>query len=107
MSLLMYELRKQYQTDHQSKENGNTMLKLGGVNNGERQIIYMALFTMGFPRQEYQSGFSCPAPGYLPNLRIVPASLMSPALTFYIYKCICVYVYNMGFASGLVSKEST
>ena len=103
----MYELRKQYQTDHQSKENGNTMLKLDGVYNGERRIIYMALLSIGFPRQEYQSGFSCPAPGYLPNVVIESASLMSPALTFYTYKCICVYVYNMGFASSLVSKEST
>ena len=92
------------------------MLKLGGVNNGEDKLyIYMALVSVGFPRQEYQSGLSCPAPGGHPNLGIKPASLMSPALIYicicvyiyiyiyiYIYKCICVYVYKMGFLGGLV-----
>ena len=36
---------------------------------------------MGFSRQEYWSGFPCPAPGDLPDPGITPASLKSPALT--------------------------
>ena len=36
---------------------------------------------MGFSRQEYWSGLSCPPPGDLPNPRTEPASLMSPTLT--------------------------
>ena len=35
---------------------------------------------MGFSRQEYWSGLLCPPPGDVPDLRIEPASLMSPAL---------------------------
>ena len=35
---------------------------------------------MGFPRQEYWSGLPCPPPGDLPNQRIEPASVLSPAL---------------------------
>ena len=37
--------------------------------------------SMGFSRQEYCSGLPCPPPGDLPNPRIEPESLMSPALT--------------------------
>jgi len=35
---------------------------------------------MGFSRQEYWSGLPFPLPGDLPNPRIVPMSLASPAL---------------------------
>ena len=35
---------------------------------------------MGFSRQEYQSGLSCPPPGDLPNPGIEPVPLKSPAL---------------------------
>ena len=35
---------------------------------------------MEFPRQEYWSGLPCPPPGDLPDPRIEPASLSSPAL---------------------------
>ena len=38
------------------------------------------LQSMGFSRQEYWSGLSCPAPGNLPNLRIELMSLTSHAL---------------------------
>ena len=34
----------------------------------------------GFSRQKYWSGLPCPLPGDLPDPRIEPASLMSPAL---------------------------
>ena len=36
---------------------------------------------MGFSRQEYWSGLSCPPSGDLPDPGIEPSSLMSPALT--------------------------
>ena len=35
---------------------------------------------MGFSRHEYWSGLPCPPPGDLPNTRIEPRSLKSPAL---------------------------
>ena len=40
----------------------------------------MAPLSMGFSRQEYWSGLSCPPPGNLPDPGIKPTSLMSPAL---------------------------
>ena len=36
--------------------------------------------SLGFSRQEYWSGLPCPPPGGLPNPRIEPKSLKSPAL---------------------------
>ena len=39
-----------------------------------------APLTMGFSRQEYWNGLSCPPPGDLPDPGIEPVSLMSPAL---------------------------
>ena len=36
--------------------------------------------SMGFSRQEYWGGLPCPSPGDLPDPRIGPKSLMSPAL---------------------------
>ena len=39
-----------------------------------------APLSMGFFRQEYQSGLPCPPPGNLPNPGIEPTSLTSPAL---------------------------
>ena len=35
---------------------------------------------MGFSREEYWSGLSCPSPGDLPHPGIEPTSLMSSAL---------------------------
>ena len=43
-------------------------------------IACQAPLSIGFSRQEYWSGLTCPPPGDLPNSRIEPASLMSPAL---------------------------
>ena len=43
-------------------------------------IAHQAPLSMGFSRQEYQSGLSCPPPGDLPEPGIEPASLKSPAL---------------------------
>ena len=43
-------------------------------------VARQAPLSMGFPRQEYWSGLSCPPPGDLPDPKVEPASLMSPAL---------------------------
>ena len=43
-------------------------------------VTHQALLSMGFSKQEYWSGLSCPPTGDLPNLGIEPAFLMSPAL---------------------------
>ena len=43
-------------------------------------VAHQAPLSMGFSRQEYWRGFPCPPPGDLPDPRIEPASLMSPAL---------------------------
>ena len=43
-------------------------------------IAHQASLFMGFFRQEYWSGLSCPAPGDLPNLGTEPTSLVALAL---------------------------
>ena len=43
-------------------------------------VAHQAPLSMGFSRQEYQSGLPCPLPGDLPDPGIKPTSLMSPAL---------------------------
>ena len=43
-------------------------------------VARQAPLSMGFSRQEYWGGLSCPPTGDLPNLGIASASLMSPAL---------------------------
>ena len=43
-------------------------------------VAHKAPLSMGFSRQEYWSGLPCPPPGDLPDPRIEPASLTSPAL---------------------------
>ena len=45
-----------------------------------RTIACQAPLSMGSSRQEYWSGLPCPPPGDLPDPRIEPVSLMSPAL---------------------------
>ena len=42
-------------------------------------IACQAPLSMGFSRQEYWSGLLCPPPGDIPNPRIEPVSLLSPA----------------------------
>ena len=44
-------------------------------------VAHQALLSMGFSRQEHWSGFPFPTPGDLPNPRIEPMSLASPALS--------------------------
>ena len=43
-------------------------------------VAHQAPLTMGFSRQEYWSGLPCPPPENLPDPKIKPTSLMSPAL---------------------------
>ena len=43
-------------------------------------VACQAPLSIGFSRQEYWSGLSCPPPGDLPHPGIKPASLRSPAL---------------------------
>ena len=44
-------------------------------------LTHQALLSMGFPRQEYWSGFPFPFPGDFLDLRIQLVSLVFPALT--------------------------
>ena len=43
-------------------------------------VAHQAPLSVGFSRQVYYSGLPRPPPGNLPNPRIEPTSLMSPAL---------------------------
>ena len=43
-------------------------------------VVCQDSLSMGFSRQDYWSGLPCPPPGDLPDPRIKPVSLMSPAL---------------------------
>ena len=43
-------------------------------------VAHQPPLSLGFPRQEYWSGLSCPPPGDLPDAGIEPESLVSPAL---------------------------
>ena len=45
-----------------------------------RTVAHQAPLSMGFCRQEYWSGLSCPLPGYLPDSGIEPMSPVAPAL---------------------------
>ena len=44
-----------------------------------RTVAHQAPLSMGFCRQEYWSGLSCPLPGYLPDPEIEPVSPVAPA----------------------------
>ena len=43
-------------------------------------VACQAPLSLGFPRQEYQSGLPFPSPGDFPNSRTEPVSLVPPAL---------------------------
>ena len=47
---------------------------------GPMAVAHQAPLSMGFPRQKYWSGLQFPTPGDLPEPRIEPTSLESPAL---------------------------
>ena len=76
-----------------------------------------APLSVGISRQEYWSGFACPPPGDLPDPRIKPAFLKSPALldgffitcatvegSFSLCMCVCMYVCvnSVQFSCSLV-----
>ena len=42
-------------------------------------VAYQVPLSMGFPRQEFWNGLQFPSPGDLPDPRIKPTSLGSPA----------------------------
>ena len=42
-----------------------------------RPVDHWAPMSMGFPRQEYWSGFPFPSPGELPDLGIKPSSALA------------------------------
>ena len=54
-----------------------TVIKL--CLNDTMDYSMLAPLSMGIPRLEYWSGLPCPPPGDLPNPRIEPISLLSPA----------------------------
>ena len=56
------------------------MKRLNGLFLTLWTIACQAPLSMGFSRQEYWSGLSCPPPGDLPDPGIKLASLMSSAL---------------------------
>ena len=51
-------------------------------------IARQAPLSMGFPRQEYWSGWPFPSPGDLPNPGIKNASLVSPALAGILFTAV-------------------
>ena len=70
-------------------------------------VACQAPLSTGFSRQEYWNGLPCPAPEDLPNPRIEPMSLPSPALAggffttsatwkawSYVSVCVCVCVHT-------------
>ena len=68
-----------------------------------RPAAHQAPLSLGFSRQEYQSGLPCPPPGDLPNPGIEPVSLMSPALVGRFFTtsapweagCLAIHIYNL------------
>ena len=62
----------------------------------------------GFSRQEYWSGLPCPLPGDLPQPRIKPVSLMSPALTgkFFITSATWEAIINPEFRPGYLVSQA-
>ena len=64
---------------------------------------YQAPLSMGFPRQEYQSGLPFPSPGYLPNPGIKPSLLHCRWILYQLSHqgspcmCVCVCVFKTPF----------
>ena len=55
-------------------------------------VAHQSLLSMRFSKQEYWRGLSGPSPGDLPNPRIEPASLESPALAGGLFTSEPLYV---------------
>ena len=78
-----------------------------------RTAAHQAPLSMGFSRQENWSGLLCPPPESLPNPRIQPASLMSPALAGGFFTtsatwetCSCVYQSQNNYSVYIVRKKA-
>ena len=58
--------------------------------------------SIGFSRQDYQSGLPCLPSRDLPDPGIKLMSLMSPALYvgMYVYVCVCVYRCQQWYPTG-------
>ena len=77
----------------------------------------LASLSMGFSRQEFWSRLPCPLPGYLPDLGIEPASLMSLALVGRFFTTsttresspsyLFIWLSLGGFPGGSNGKKST
>ena len=65
-------------------------------------IAFQAPLSMGFSRQEYWSGLSCPPPRDLPNTGIKPASPTSPALAGGFFTTGATWEAPMSLASHLL-----
>ena len=57
---------------------------------------------MGFPRQEYQSGLSCPPPGNLSSPGIKPVSLESPAVAGKFFTTSATWEAHKSLQSALI-----
>ena len=75
-------------------------------------VALQAPLPMGFSRQEYWSGLSCPPLGDLPDLGIKPTSFASPALAggffffFFYHLCHLVSLHMAGENNLSNSKRS-
>ena len=56
------------------------LLRLCLTLHGPMTVACQSPLSVGFSRQEYWSGLTCPSPGDLPDPGIEPASPLSPAL---------------------------
>ena len=65
-------------------------------------VAHQSPLSMGFSRQQYWSGLPCPPPGDLPDPRIEPVSLKSPALAggFFITSTTCESLKKLSLLSG-------
>ena len=66
-------------------------------------IACEAPLSMGFSRQEYYSGLSCPPPGDLPDTGIEPVYLMSPALAGGFFTTGATWEAHSLSLSGIIS----
>ena len=79
-------------------------------------VAHQALLSVGFSRQEYWSGLPCPAPGYIPDPGVEPASLMLPALQADslptepwgkpMHAYTCIYMQTQSLQSSLTFYDS-
>ena len=76
----MLKLKFQYFGHLRRRVNSLEKTLMLGKIEGMWTVAHQAPLFMGFSRQEYWSGLSCPLPGDLPDSGIEPTSLASPVL---------------------------